>query len=78
MNILQLDIFDFVSQDSWRWVLTDVHGSLKGTHAVTLRRDDPEYAAFVDLYRTLRYSSAPDRDPVRGETRILNQLAGVY
>src|SRR3972149_7603287 len=73
MNELRLEVTDFADIDHWRWRLTDASGVFKADHKVTLNRSDPEYEAFVDLYRYVRCPAVPDRR-LEGEAEIVDRV----
>jgi len=72
-DTLILEASDFRDPQHWRWVLKDSLGKFLADFEVVLNSNDPNYAAFQDLYGYLEANSSPDRW-LDDQTRLIRQV----
>jgi tetratricopeptide (TPR) repeat protein len=70
---LLLEVKDFKDPLHWRWVLKDSQGTFLQDFEVRLNSNDPNYAAFQELYGFLEANSAPDKW-LDDQTRLIRQV----
>ena len=70
---LLLEVKDFKDPLHWRWVLNDSQGKFLQDFEVRLNSNDPNYAAFQELYGFLEANSAPDKW-LDDQTRLIRQV----
>ena len=70
---VRLEVRDFQSLASWRWVLTDEIGGYLADHEVQLDPASWQFEAFTDLARYLSWHTAPDV-AASDEARIIAEL----
>ena len=61
MDILLLDVINYVDETKWSWHLSDLGGATIARSRVSIDRASSEYEGFVDLYNYLHWNAAPDR-----------------
>ena len=70
---LLLEVKDFKDPLHWRWVLNDSQGKFLQDFEVRLNSNDPNYAAFQEIYGFLEANSAPDKW-LDDQTRLIRQV----
>ena len=73
IEVLRLEVREFLDLTRWRWVLTDSSGRFLAEHEVRLDASAAEYEAFGDLRGYLRWHCAPDQ-PAVDEARIVGEV----
>jgi tetratricopeptide (TPR) repeat protein len=74
MDRLRLEVREFETPLRWRWLLSEeCTGAPLADHQVDLTDRPGEFEAFTDLYRYLRWNTAPDRRTA-GETEMAAQV----
>jgi hypothetical protein len=74
MLTLDLEVLDFVDDHQWRWRVSDSQGAFMADHSVSLDEGSVEYAAFVDMYGSLRWNAAPDSQQ-QDESTFVSRMA---
>jgi tetratricopeptide (TPR) repeat protein len=58
LTTLKLKLTSFTDTANWAWQLSDDRGVFVADHVVALDQESPEYRAFIDLYRVVRWKEA--------------------